>query len=326
MVSLLLMNLFKIIILFQSLFVNTFNPRPRITNIKVGTKLNKPNKYFKIPTTAYIVSQMKNKILHDETTSTLVENTCQPDQLLFINTVANTFNALVPSFKYQLVNRTNYIDNAVHNFLKVYENMSYDVQVVILGSGLDTRPFRIPGNISWYEIDLDPFVNNKKEILQSTNENHYTLQANYLEEDYIETFIQNNNFDPYKPTLIIWEGNSYYFKQEDIKRIFDYLSSKISEWTIVFDHFVFNGFTFPRLVEAGSVFKSVLILYNLENNYNLKRIDNTKEPASLGSLEYTTLRYDGVFSVNHTSYDTVGIDTTLEEWFMYLLAVMITPR
>lgn len=62
---------------------------------------------------------------------------------------------------WSMIVRTYIIDNIISASIKEY---SIDV-VINIGSGLDTRPFRleIPKNICWIEIDLPDIISYKKE-------------------------------------------------------------------------------------------------------------------------------------------------------------------
>ncbi|GEM_PF-1587685 len=94
-------------------------------------------------------------------------------------------------------------------------------QVVILGSGYDTRPVRKKKYpVKYFEIDKPEVLANKKRIY---DEHKIDTNAKYIGIDYLnENFVKHlidAGIDLSIPTHFIWEGNTMYLSPDQVKTV-----------------------------------------------------------------------------------------------------------
>ncbi len=111
-------------------------------------------------------------------------------------------------------------------------------QVVILGSGLDTRPVRkaAPG-VAYFEIDDAGTLDLKKARYAETGTDaHVTLiSANYVTSGVI-ALLKANGFDPSLPSFFIWEGNTMYLTRPYVMKVLTDLKDSVRRFAIAFDY------------------------------------------------------------------------------------------
>ncbi|WGL59180.1 SAM-dependent methyltransferase [Pigmentibacter sp. JX0631] len=111
--------------------------------------------------------------------------------------------------------RTSVIDRLI---LKTIESQNIDT-VINLGSGLDTRPYRLNflSNINWFEIDFPNMINYKKEVLVNAKPK---CSLNHIELDLSNIEGRRNIFSSLnssaKNVLLISEGFISYLKEDDV--------------------------------------------------------------------------------------------------------------
>ncbi|MFB8787511.1 MAG: class I SAM-dependent methyltransferase [Potamolinea sp.] len=136
--------------------------------------------------------------------------------------VAKTF----PLSKEMVKIRTKYFDDVLSQQLDLGVQ-----QVVILGSGLDTRAIRKQAEgVTYFEIDAQATLQLKEESLK---QNNITANVRYIPGDYVKddliSLLKQHNFDFNLPTYILWEGNITYLSLEAVrfvlKQICDYVKS-----------------------------------------------------------------------------------------------------
>lgn len=115
-------------------------------------------------------------------------------------------------------------------------------QLLLLGSGYDTRFFRLPcireNSIATFEIDLPGTIEDKHNCLVkklgaipprlslvSLDFNHDNLSR-----------IAQYGFDKQIPTIYVWQGVSYYLPQESVSNFLDFIKSQMTPSSVfVFD-------------------------------------------------------------------------------------------
>jgi methyltransferase (TIGR00027 family) len=135
-----------------------------------------------------------------------------------------------------LICRTKYIDDSL------IAAMANGIdQLVILGAGLDTRPYRIVGinDIKVIEVDLPIMQNIKKEKIKKylgafpSNITFTPIDFNSQTLDEVLN-IQELNFS--KPIFFIWEGVTPYISDEGVKNTLEFISKASSGSIIVFSY------------------------------------------------------------------------------------------
>jgi methyltransferase (TIGR00027 family) len=111
-------------------------------------------------------------------------------------------------------------------------------QVVILGSGLDTRAVRkaAPG-IAYFEIE-DAGTLDLKRARYAANgiDAPMTLiPGNYVISGVIP-LLAANGFDPSLPSFFIWEGNTMYLTRADVMKVLRDLKDNLRSFAISFDY------------------------------------------------------------------------------------------
>jgi methyltransferase (TIGR00027 family) len=138
-----------------------------------------------------------------------------------------------PPIKKMAKLRTRYFDD------KLDEQLDLDYrQVVILGSGLDTRAMRkqAPG-VVYFEIDNAETLSLKKAKLKENNI-HATVKfipGDYVAEDFIR-LLEDNEFNCKSPTYFIWEGNTMYLTAESVRKVMAEISQHVMRFTLSFDY------------------------------------------------------------------------------------------
>jgi methyltransferase (TIGR00027 family) len=111
-------------------------------------------------------------------------------------------------------------------------------QVVILGSGLDTRAVRkCSDGVAYFEIDDPNTVNFKQARLaeRSIDAPIHFIAGNYVASGIIP-LLETNGFDCDVPSFFIWEGNTMYLSEADVNKVLSDLRSGLRQFSISFDY------------------------------------------------------------------------------------------
>jgi len=132
--------------------------------------------------------------------------------------------------------RTRYIDDTVQAAL----SKGID-QLVILGAGLDTRPYRLAGveYVKIYEVDLPAVQNDKKKKIQN-----YLGQlpkwVTYIPIDFeiqtLATVFAGSSFDQSRPAVFVWEGVTQYISAEAVSQTLVFVGKSAPGSLIVFTY------------------------------------------------------------------------------------------
>ncbi|GJD19271.1 hypothetical protein RIVM261_042270 [Rivularia sp. IAM M-261] len=117
--------------------------------------------------------------------------------------------------------RTRYFDD----FLM--ESIPHASQVVILGSGLDTRAFRLPlaPTINLYEIDLPEIIDYKLNILDGVKPRcNYHAIAGDLKLEWAEKLL-TSGYEANKPTVWLLEGLLMYLDETEVDQLLKTISN-----------------------------------------------------------------------------------------------------
>lgn len=129
--------------------------------------------------------------------------------------------------------RTRYFDDRVKEAVQ-----SGVRQVVIPGSGLDTRAARIGGkDVRYFEIDTEATLRYKQAVLEGAG-----LHPNvaWIPGDYVESgivpLLEPAGFDPGLPTFFLWEGNTTYLPPDQVERVVTGMRDAADQVTVAFDY------------------------------------------------------------------------------------------
>ena len=132
--------------------------------------------------------------------------------------------------------RTRYIDDAVQAALAKGIG-----QLVILGAGFDTRPYRLPGmeRVKVFEVDLSAVQEDKKKKLQKylgrPPENVIFIPIDF-DTQTVEAVFAGTTFDISKPAVFIWEGVTQYISEEAVRQTLTFVGKSASGSIIVFTY------------------------------------------------------------------------------------------
>jgi methyltransferase (TIGR00027 family) len=133
--------------------------------------------------------------------------------------------------------RHKYMNQVLSRSVKRSENPV--TQVIILGSGFDTRPVQKKKyDVKFFEVDKSEILAKKAAIYKQNNIDHNSIyiQMDYVNENLIDRLKKAGvEFDT--STHFIWEGNTAYLPNETIYQIIDILKKNFSNTTISFDYF-----------------------------------------------------------------------------------------
>lgn len=135
-----------------------------------------------------------------------------------------------------IICRTKYIDDLLQTAID--NGME---QVVILGAGLDTRPYRIEAmnRIKIFEVDLPIIQNIKKEKIRKclgALPTHITYVPIDFNKQVLEDALNNEALDTRKPIFFIWEGVTQYITEEAVKSTLGFISKTVVGSAVVFTY------------------------------------------------------------------------------------------
>lgn len=156
---------------------------------------------------------------------------------LFLNAqIKETAKAVAQNFpaaKEMIKLRTKYFDDILCQQI----SQGYK-QVVILGSGLDTRPVRqnVEG-VKYFEIDAKATLQLKENTL---NKNNIAANVHYIPGDYVKaglvSLLKQTTFNFELPTYFLWEGNTTLIKKEDVISVLEQIRDNFSNFRLSFDY------------------------------------------------------------------------------------------
>lgn len=135
-------------------------------------------------------------------------------------------------------------------------------QVIVLGAGMDSRPWRLPlpPNVSWFEIDQSEVVAEKKRALMLAGAEvpgsntsalaHHTLRCSSwcslaLDVTDTENMIEElriNGLDLSQPCVWVLEGLLMYLESEDVERLLTVLATVSAPGSSLIGHDITNTF------------------------------------------------------------------------------------
>lgn len=137
-----------------------------------------------------------------------------------------------------LATRTRFFRRTVSHAIKTQDIK----QVVILGSGFDTLPVRKSKytrnfGVKFFEVDQPELLSCKQAIYEQygINKNADYIALDYVKQNLIQA-LSDNGLDRDQPTLILWEGNTFYLEKSDVQDILRNLANHFSNVTITFDY------------------------------------------------------------------------------------------
>ncbi|NJK67376.1 MAG: class I SAM-dependent methyltransferase [Microcoleus sp. CSU_2_2] len=138
-----------------------------------------------------------------------------------------------PAAKEMIKLRTKYFDDVLSNQI-----LAGCKQVVILGSGLDTRAARMNGEgVLYFEIDDRATL----ELKESTFKAHkITANVRYIPGDYVKdgliALLKQSEFDFDLPTYFLWEGNTTLIAKKNVIFVLEQIRDNFKDFKLSFDY------------------------------------------------------------------------------------------
>lgn len=182
--------------------------------------------------TAFIIAEFRaeenadpNPLYRDEIVQLFLDRETQQ--------VAQQVSQSFPPVKEMVKLRTRYFDDMLAQQLA-----QGCQQVVILGSGLDTRAVRMASpNARYFEIDQAATLQLKAERLAAHG---VATEVTYIPGDYVKdnliALLKNNHFDFQLPTYFLWEGNVTYLDRGEIIAVLDEICNHVKHFRISIDY------------------------------------------------------------------------------------------
>lgn len=131
--------------------------------------------------------------------------------------MAERFTRAAPGAQPMVAARTAEADRLAADFT--------DGQIVTIGGGLDTRARRLnlPPYARIFNIDLPRTLQRRRaelaELGRPLGPNAFDVPADLLEDDVGKILLAHPQFEPYRPTAVLWDGQSMYVKTERAEAI-----------------------------------------------------------------------------------------------------------
>jgi methyltransferase (TIGR00027 family) len=145
-------------------------------------------------------------------------------------------DAIMPGIYGAQICRTRYIDDVAQNA------QSQGIgQMVILGAGLDTRPYRLSrmDHLKVIEVDLPSAQNEKKKRLQGCLgrlPEYVTFIPIDFDTQTLEEVFANTAFDLSMPAIFIWEGVTQYLSEETVRQTLSFIGKSAPGSILVFTY------------------------------------------------------------------------------------------
>jgi methyltransferase (TIGR00027 family) len=141
-----------------------------------------------------------------------------------------------PGIRGALLCRTRAIDDAVEAAVGQGLNT-----VIILGAGLDTRPYRLPSlqESTVFEVDLPAVQGFKKERLLrllGTLPPHVRFVPIDFNTDPLDTTLAKGGLDPGEPAMFVWEGVTQYLQPAAVDAVLNTIAARPKPSELVFTY------------------------------------------------------------------------------------------
>ena len=176
------------------------------------------------------------------------------------------------SGKYSLIwqARALFFDLEIQEYLKLKTNAT----IVNLGAGLDTTFYRINNDkIHWVDLDLPEVINIRKNLL-TQNEQINNISCSILDFDVWITQLKTT------PDIFFAGGLLFYFTKQEVKKIFEIITTKFPKAIILFDSISLKQKqkTIKRLnkmnltVSIGWTLDSITEVQELNDKYTITKL------------------------------------------------------
>jgi methyltransferase (TIGR00027 family) len=145
-------------------------------------------------------------------------------------------DGVMPGLYGAQVCRTRYIDDVVQ------AGQAQGIgQVVILGAGLDTRAYRLPGmeRVKVFEVDLPAVQAGKKKSIQKAlgrMPENVTFVPIDFDTQTLDAALAGTGYDASQPAIFVWEGVTQYITVEAVRRTLAFVGKAAPGSAIAFTY------------------------------------------------------------------------------------------
>jgi O-methyltransferase involved in polyketide biosynthesis len=205
-----------------------------------------------------IETQKKKSLLTDKTSVSIV-NSISYD----FTTISKNISKLS---QISWIARSIYFDKKILDFINLYP----DATIVNIGCGLDTTFDRIDnGRIKWVDLDLPDTIELRKKFIKETSRRLF-VSSSVFDEDWYNKIDKNTHL------MFLFAGVLYYFKENEIKKLFNSFYSNFTEVEIIFDYCSVKGLEIAnkKVIESGGMKTSAKLQWGINNIYDLENWGN----------------------------------------------------
>ncbi len=138
--------------------------------------------------------------------------------------LANRLSGVLPQLQTMVMARTAHIDQTLSSIPDL-------CQVVILGVGLDMRPFRLNESLGkplFFELDLPEMLEERTRVISQMKNrpvvSRRMIAADFKTDDIAKVLLRHPDFNPAVPTMVVYEGCSMYFTAEENREVLSSVS------------------------------------------------------------------------------------------------------
>lgn len=169
--------------------------------------------------------------------------------------LAKRLQGILPHLQQTVAARTKHIDQTLLSIPNLQ-------QVVLMGAGLDMRPFRLChklGRPTFFEVDLPEMLEERTRVISQLQDRPVVqrrmVAADFKCDDLAKVLLQHPDFNPHLPTAVVYEGCSMYFTEQENREILTLLSQLLQHpesrlWSDMVTPDVVDGTTQVREIAA----------------------------------------------------------------------------
>lgn len=171
--------------------------------------------------------------------------------------------------QFEWIARSLHIDRTINKFLDKYPKAT----IVNIGCGLDTTFERVDnGKLFWYDLDLPDVIKLRKKFI-SESERRIFISRSFLDDSWFsELHIEDN-------VLFMAAGLLYYFEENQIKEIFNKISSGFPGSEFIFDAASSLGVKISnkKVIQSSGLDEKSFLKWGLESALEISKWNNRIE-------------------------------------------------
>ncbi|MBN2533228.1 MAG: class I SAM-dependent methyltransferase [Spirochaetales bacterium] len=165
--------------------------------------------------------------------------------------------------------RSIYFDLEIKNYLKNHP----DGTIINIGCGLDTTYERIDnGKVIWFDLDLPDVIELRKNYIKETDRRKFISESVFGKDWYVK--IMNK-----ETVLILMGGVIYYFKEGEIKELFNEFMNHFASVDILFDYSSEIGMKLANkmVIKQGGMDKKANLVWGINDIRKMTKWDDRIE-------------------------------------------------